>query len=80
MIHLKPLNSCLDFSNKWQNSLTIFLSCSSASFMIAILREACCEMSSKCEMDRFVKSKDEYRPQLKLLVLLCMYSTQLIAA
>lgn len=27
--HLSPLNSCLDFSSKWQNSKTSFLSCSS---------------------------------------------------
>lgn len=27
--YLSPLNSCFDFSNKWQNSSTIFRSCSS---------------------------------------------------
>lgn len=73
--HLKPLKSCLDFSNKWQNSLTIFRSCSSASFMIAILRDACWDISSKWDIDRFVKSYEEYR-QSKLLVLLCMYWTE----
>lgn len=29
LTHLSPLNSCLDFSSKWQNSKTSFLSCSS---------------------------------------------------
>lgn len=27
--YLSPLNSCLDFSNRWQNSSTILRSCSS---------------------------------------------------
>lgn len=35
-IHLNPLKSCFDFSNKWQNSKTIFLSWSSLLSMLTI--------------------------------------------
>lgn len=33
--YLSPLNSCFDFSSRWQNSRTIFLSCSS--MLVAML-------------------------------------------
>lgn len=34
--HLSPLNNCFDFSSKWQNSTTIFLSWSSLFSMLTI--------------------------------------------
>lgn len=34
--YLRPLNSCLDFSSKWQNSNTIFLSWSSLFSMLTM--------------------------------------------
>lgn len=59
LTYRSPLKSCFDFSSKWQNSLTIFLSCSSISAMVTRLSNSLRHSSSQLPADQGVGSNGD---------------------
>lgn len=59
LTYRSPLKSCFDFSSKWQNSLTIFLSCSSISAMVTRLSNSLRHSSGQLPADQGVGSNGD---------------------